>query len=266
MDAADPELTIAVSALGSRLAGLHLPDPHPAVDYLILVQAPELIPHQLLRADVQIERLDTLGLSLSRNAALALAKGQFLLLSDDDISLDLAAVLALRDVLVARPELTVAAGWRRERLPQGGRRGRAHRLTRWNSGRICAPEFLLRMADVRRVNGQFDAAFGVGAPYPLAEDYIFLTDLFKAGLHGAAVPISVGSHRAPSSGESWSDPKIRAARGAMLQRVFGRAAPLVRIAYALRHRQKLGPAFLRFAFGMLPGPSWAKDTGARGRK
>ncbi len=245
-------VTVAVSTLGHRVSSLSLPAPVAGINYLVLVQNPvseALMPS--MRDDVRVEAIETMGLSNSRNAALALAEGPFVLFSDDDLDLDPKGILALRTALEQAPDLTWAAGWRQERLPRRGVRSRIHRLGWFNSGRICAPELMVRNHDVTRAGVWFDPNFGVGARYPLGEEYAFVTDMLKAGLKGRSFPTVTGSHPHASTGENWSDPDLLAARQMLLTRVFGLWAPLLRMVYALRHRHRLGSvgAAVRFAMG-----------------
>jgi hypothetical protein len=247
-------VTIAISTLGARVEHIRLPDPQPGVDYLILVQKPqEAAPASLDRIcadrpDVSLSRLDSLGLSNSRNAALRLAQGDLVLFSDDDVILILSGVCALRDCFSADPTLVLAAGWRAGRPPRNAGRGR---LTRLNSGRICAPEFMVRRLSIHEIGVQFDLEFGRGARHGVGEDYVFVTDILRAGARGRTFPVVTGSHPGSSTGDQWNDPALLAARRAVLARVFGIWALPVRMAYVVRHRQRFGSIrrMMRFVAG-----------------
>ncbi|MCE8519054.1 glycosyltransferase family 2 protein [Ruegeria pomeroyi] len=245
-------VTVAISTLGSRVGGLSLPPQVAGISYLVLIQRPGKTAAAALQArgDVRFETLETVGLSYSRNAALALADGAFVLFSDDDLVLDPQGILALRDLLVANPRLTFAAGWRRERLPRSGRRAGIRRLGLFNSGRICAPELLVRRRRVMRAGIWFDPNFGIGARYPVGEEYAFVSDMLKARLRGQSVPIVTGSHPHESTGDDWMDDRLLVARQALLRRVFGIRAPVIRMLYAIRHRRRLGGAGAALRFGL----------------
>lgn len=248
-----PIVTVAISTVGARVGNIALPDFTPEIAYLVLVQGTGStpLPADLLRKDVTIEPLSTRGLSNSRNAALTLAKGDFLLFNDDDIELDTSGILELQKAFIDDPELALAAGWRRERLPKTGPRAVKHDLRTANSGRICAPELMLRLSAIRRTNIRFDPEFGLGAEFGLGEEFIFITDALKAGLKGVGFPVVTGAHPDESTGNDWQDPALMRARAAMLARVFGRWAVLARIAYAWRYRTRIGSLWrcLGFAFG-----------------
>ncbi|TNJ40944.1 glycosyltransferase family 2 protein [Phaeobacter sp. B1627] len=237
-------VTVAISTLGAGLERIRLPAPRAGLDYLILLQRPQEAPapEQALlagRGDVTLVPLDSLGLSNSRNAALDLACGDLLLFSDDDVTLDPAGILALRDRFAVLPDLVLAAGWRAERLPKGARE---QALSRFNSGRICAPEFMVRREATAALGVRFDPAFGLGARHGVGEDYVFVTDILRAGGRGRAVPVTVGAHPHESTGDRWDDPALLAARRAVIDRVFGPVGPGIWALFLLRHRRRFDAA------------------------
>ncbi|WP_456389768.1 hypothetical protein, partial [Profundibacter sp.] len=130
-------------------------------------------------------------------------------------------------------------------------RAAKHDLRTANSGRICAPELMVRVGAIRGANIAFDPEFGLGAKFGLGEEFIFITDALKAGLKGVGFPIVTGAHPDESTGNDWQDPALMRARAAMLARVFGRWAILARMAYAWRYRSRIGTirGCLGFAFG-----------------
>lgn len=237
-----PDIEIACSTLGARIAAIELPEPRAGISYLILLQQPESIAPDLYaalasRADTRVVPLSSIGLSNSRNAALTEAKAPYLLFSDDDVQLDLEGIADLAYQFVQDPDLALVAGWRAERLPKHAPARKY--LTRFSSGRICAPEFMVDLAKIRAAGLGFDPEFGLGARYGLSEDYVFVSDILRAGLKGIALPVVTGSHPEDSSGDNWSDPELMQARGAVIARVFGVWAPLIRLAYVVKHRRRM---------------------------
>lgn len=220
---------------------------------MVLVQNPDQAAGDPFEArdDVETLRLSTIGLSHSRNAAMGHAKGAFLVFVDDDMRLEIGGLMRLADHLAARPDLDFVAGWREGRLPSSGKRAGPHRLSLRNTGRICAPELMIRRSAVAARGIGFDTDFGKGARHALGEDYVFIADMLRAGLRGEALPVVVGAHAGQSSGEMWRDPAILTARLAVQKRVFGPFAPLVHPLYALKHWRDFcsGVAALRFALG-----------------
>lgn len=236
--AALPQITVAIATMGARSHEITLPSPRAGLCYLVLIQrAPDFMPHSD-RADLTYVALDSIGLSQSRNAALDACSTPFLVFADDDMTLDPKGLLSLAQRMTEAPDLDFVAGWRQERFPTTGPRARPHRLRKSNAGRICAPELMVRVAAVRRTGVRFDMQFGVGAPYPVGEDYIFICDMLDAGLRGEALPVVTGSHPEASTGEHWSNTQILQARRRVLSRCFGATTLLVTAAYVLRHRRR----------------------------
>lgn len=248
-----PSLTVAISTLGIRVLGLD-PAAWPAaagVDYLLLVQEagadPRIAGHLArlaARGDVTVARLEGRGLARSRNAGLERARGEVVLVADDDVGHPPGAFDAVRGFFRDRPAAALLVG-----VSLGGdgrprRRPVAARLSRWNAGRAASHEIAFRTAAVRAAGVRFDEGFGIGAGTPcfLGEEYVFLADCLAAGLSGRHLPVPVSVHPAPSTGDGWAGPEAARARAAVLGRVFGPLAPLARAGFALRNRRRFGSA------------------------
>lgn len=245
---APPQITLAIATLGTRANDVQLPGPVEGLRYDIFVQDPPILMPHSTRTDVCYTALPTRGLSHSRNAALTQCQTPFLVFADDDMTLDTGGVRALAAQLAADPTLDFAAGWRAGRMPQTGRRAGRYQLGKLNAGRVCAPELMVRLKAVRAANVTFDPQFGVGTAQPVGEDYIFVCDMLDAGLRGAAFAIVTGTHDGLSTGDNWQDAGVMAARRAVLARCFGAWAPVVRLAYVLRHRTRLGGWYAAWRF------------------
>ena len=114
-----PSLTVAFSTRGARALGLDAQGWPAAegLDYLVLAQEaeadPRVGPHLealASRPDVAVLRLASTGLSRSRNAALDAAKGEILLLADDDVTHPPGAFAGLRAFFAANPGIDLCAG------------------------------------------------------------------------------------------------------------------------------------------------------------
>jgi hypothetical protein len=248
-----PSLTVAFSSRGARALGLDARawPAAPGLDYLVLAQEPEadprLAPHLAAlaaRADVSVLPLASTGLSRSRNAALDHARGEILLIADDDVSHPPGAFEALRRFFADHPAAALAAGVSLDARgrPRKPPPARPRRLTRLNAGRVSSHELALRLAPVRAAGVRFDEGFGAGAGTPafLGEEYVFVADCLRAGLAGWHLPLPVSAHPAESSGFVWAGAAQARARAAVIARVFGPLAPLARAGFALRN-------FRRFA-------------------
>ena len=234
------EITIAIATLGPGAATVALPAPARGLRYTVFMQDPMSPPPHSTRADVAYVALETLGLSHSRNSALAQCATPLLVFADDDMVLDTDGLRNLAAQMDQDSELGFSAGWRAGRMPKTGRRAATYRLRKLTAGRVCAPELMVRVAAVRAAGVQFDTHFGVGAQHPVGEDYIFVCDMLEAGLRGTAFPIITGAHNGLSTGDNWRDTTILRARRTVLDRCFGGWSPIVRAVYALRHAKRLG--------------------------
>ncbi len=233
------KVTLAVSAMGRGDIALSAQSLPKWCRLLVVVQSPH--PRLAVHATPpfqQVVRDDGTGLSRSRNHALRLASTDLVLFVDDDMTLDFQGIARLRDEMISDSDLAIAVGWR------AGKRPDHHvvpiRLGKLNSGRVCAPEFMVRKTLIDSKGIRFDERFGVGTDCPTGEDYIFVTDALAAGLRVVSFPVVTGSHPHHSTGDNWKDPNLLCARRKVLTRVFGGWAPLVRVAYAAKHYRSLG--------------------------
>ena len=258
-----PSLTVAVSTRGARARGLAARawPVEPGVDYLVLVQDWDADPAVgpaldglVAWADVAVVRLASTGLSRSRNAALDAARGAVLLLADDDVIHPPGAYAGIRRAFAEDPGLDLLVG--RSLDPDGRPRKRPLPrrvpLTRLNAARASSHEIALRLAPARARGLRFDEGFGVGAgtEASLGEEYVFLADARAAGLRGVHDPLPVSVHPHESSGFVWAGEAQARARALVFARIFGRAAPAVRLAFALKNRRRFASradlaAFLR---------------------
>lgn len=247
-----PTLTIAIATAAKRAATIELPAPRNGVRYYIGVQMLGEVPEKIAaRTDVEVEQLCTVGLSRNRNAALGACKTDLLLLADDDLSWRQEGIDALRAALAADPRLDIAAGRLEDTTgaPLKKYPAAVSALGLLNCGHVGSPEIMLRMAFVRPHELRFDERFGVGSCYPSGEEYIFITDAIKRGARVRYIPHVVAIHPPMSTGDNWSDARLIEARARVLGRVWGHAAPLVRIAYAIKKHRRLGlKRALHFAF------------------
>lgn len=250
-----PVLTVGYSCLAERLGNIEWPDVPDDVELLVAVQGGEIAG---LPDGVRSIQVDGRGVARSRNAVIGAATARYLLFCDDDVVVDVSGVRAALQRL-AESGHAVALG--RGVDPTGRLRKsyprRVRKLTRYNSGRAATYEMLIDVAQVRAAGLRFDERFGAGAPLHLADEYVFLADLLKAGLTGIAVPEVFGCHPEVSSGSRWGTVSDAHARAVAINRVFGRWAPIVRLAFAVKQRRRLGSvrSALRFVANHAQPPS-----------
>jgi hypothetical protein len=245
-----PLLTIGYSVLGERAAAIRLPERRADVEILVVVQGsvPDGAPQ---RDDVRYETLDSRGVTRSRNAVLDGARGRFVLFADDDIVFRADGVRRVLAELQADDDLALvlaAAVDPSGRMRKGYPR-RAVRLTRWNSGKAATYEMMLRREAFAEAGIRFDERFGAGAPdLYLGDEYILVADAVAAGLRGRFLPCVIAVHPETSSGSGFGTARDARARAAVFTRVFGRLAPLARLAFVARSPRRFGSAGLTARF------------------
>lgn len=239
------EVTFGYSTLASRIGRVRLPQPSGGAEVLLCVQdgaAPHTHPDARgpsATSAARVVAVPGLGVARSRNAAIFEAGRRYLMFCDDDITVDIQGVAQalahLREhgvALVLGCSLD-AQGRTRKRTPC-----KPVRLSRLNSASAATFEMLIDTTQVRNAGVIFDERFGAGASLHLGDEFIFITDLLRAGLRGEAGPWVLATHPDQSSGERWDTEHDRHARAVAINRVFGPLAPAIRAAFSARHFSK----------------------------
>ena len=238
------ELTIGISALTDRVHLIDLPSAVRHAEILIITQhrpgtADASVP-SALQGQARIVNLDSLGVAKSRNAALDLASGPYLLFGDDDVSLYPGGVVrAIRHLQSTGAALALGCAVDDARRSRGRRSARTRPLTLRNSGRAATYLMLVDVEQVRRSGVRFDERFGAGVPNYLGDEYIFIADLLRAGLRCDSVPFVFGMHPAHSSGALWSIGRDLPARAAAIERAWGSRALIPKAAIAAKNWSKV---------------------------
>lgn len=238
-----PLLTIAYSTLGGRARNIRLPDARAGIELLMLVQGADAVLMSDLprRADLRVIALPGRGVARSRNAALDHALGRFLIFADDDITFYPEALDHLLAEFATDPRLALALGQAEDAHGILRKRYPVHpvRLTRFNSAKAATYEMMIRLDPVRAAGLRFDERFGAGMPDFVGDEYIFITDLLKAGLSCRFFPVTLATHPAESSGLRWSGADAMRARKALFHRVFGTAGPVVALLFVARNWRRV---------------------------
>ena len=243
------KLTLGYSTLAERVENMVEPPLHEKWESILIIQNPNRIEWQgsrasriLDRPDVSLELLDTKGVAKSRNRAIWLARGEYLVFSDDDVTFDTAGLERAIKFLDSNPKYSLLLG---QAVDQTGALRKRYptsvtKLGRFNSARAATYEMIIRVDAVRQLGVQFDENFGAGAVNYLGDEYIFIVDLIKAGGKAVFAPITIAMHPTESSGSRWGSPADRRARAIIFTRVFGVFAPLVRLPFGMRRLKELG--------------------------
>jgi GT2 family glycosyltransferase len=243
------KLTLGYSTMAHRVGNITPPPLHANWQLVVVVQNPEGISWRgqglaglMLRDDLSVEELSSVGVAKSRNRAIWLANSEYLVFSDDDIKFDVEGLEAAIDYLDQHPQYSLLLAQAAD--PEGKLRKRYPKkevaLTRLNSARAATYEMVIRVDAVRQLGVWFDEDFGAGAKNYLGDEYIFIVDLIKAGGKAVFAPITIATHPHESSGSRWGSEVDRVARAKVFTRVFGKLAPLIRAAFAIRRLKELG--------------------------
>jgi hypothetical protein len=243
------KLTIGYSVLVDRVQNIQPPEVRADWETVIVVQNPQetswsLDDFQQLgsRSDLQVEELQSVGVAKSRTRAIWLAGSEYLVFADDDIVFNETGLEDAIHYLDSHPKLSLLlaqaqdpSGRLRKRYPKA-----VKKLGLFNSARAATYEMIIRVDAVRQFGVVFDESFGAGSENYLGDEYIFITDLLRAGGKAEFVPITIATHPEISSGSGWGTDRDRIARAKVFTRVFGALAPLVRVAFGLRRMRELG--------------------------
>lgn len=247
-------LTIAYSVLAEGLSRVELPPVRPDTEILMLVQGTGGVAPR--RRDVRVIRLDSTGVTASRNAAIREAIGEVLVFGEEDVTWltdGLAAVLA---TFKDNPRLAVLLGRANDETGALRKRYPAFResATIWNSARVGTIELAVRPELIRQAKVTFDEDFGAGTPNFLGDEYIFVADANRAKLKCDYFPITFSQHPKDSSGTRFGTDADARARSRVFERVFGWFAPVVRGALWLRNPGRFGSFArgVRFVTGVFP--------------
>ena len=194
------------------------------------------------RKNFRHHELPSKGVAKSRNQAIDLAQGDYLIFSDDDITFNEFGLRQAIEFLDAHPDVSLLLG---QATDESGTLRKSYpatveKLGSLNSARAATYEMIVRVADVRRLGVRFDEDFGAGAKNYLGDEYIFVVDLIRAGGKAVFAPITLAQHPTESSGSRWGSAQDRRARAVIFTRVFGVFAPFVRLPFGIRRRRELG--------------------------
>ncbi len=244
-------LTIGYSVLAERVKNI-TPPTFESAELMVVVQNPNQVSYsQELLAT--FEELGSVGVAKSRNRAIELAGGDYLVFADDDIIFDTKGLEEICNYLDEDPEVAIALAQAQDQ--SGGLRKRypkvIEKLSLLNSARAATYEMVVRVERIKELGIRFDTDFGAGVENYLGDEYIFIADLLRAGGRGVFLPITIATHPKDSSGSGWGTERDRKARAKVFTRVFGSLAPAIRLAFGIRRLGELGGLgnLVRFVLG-----------------
>lgn len=218
-----PKLSVLIATFRPkgirRVEKMRLPE-MPDVEYVVSWQehgdAP--VPTSIAnRNDITVIRFDKKGVSRNRNNAIDHAKGEIMLMADDDLTYTKSQLNAVIDTFDANPETDYAS------FMYAGASHKTYPATETGLGTL--PRFFSQSCieiAIRRNNRtaslRFNHDFGPGAPLLTAgEDELFLLTARKKKLNCRFFPIVITAHPQPSTGaRKINDPGILKACGALI--------------------------------------------------
>ena len=242
-----PRITVGFSTLAARGGGCEMSFSGNDIEVLLVVQGGEIKSKQ---PHVRVIYTSSFGLSASRNCVIESASGRYILFADDDCVVLTERLASVVEYFENNPEIGLIAarsedfsGNLRKKFPS-----RIKFLNKWNSGRIGSIEIVVDRIRLLDAGVRFDTAFGLGSHNYMGEEYIFITDLLKKGIKAVFLPVTIVRHEQESTGSLFGFESDLRVRLAVLDRVFGCSAPLIRLVFALKHIRKFHSFRLALAF------------------
>jgi hypothetical protein len=247
--AANPKLTIAYSVLAGGLGSVVLPEPRPDTEILVLVQGSGgTVPR---REDVREIRLDSHGVTRSRNEAIRQTRGEVLVFGEENAEWIRGGLDEVVEIFADNPRLAVFLGRAEDESGALRKRYPAFRepATMWTSARVGTIELAVRPAMLIRAGVLFDEEFGAGTDNYLGDEYILVGDANRSGLRCEYFPITISRHPRESSGTAFGTAADARARSRVFERVFGWFAPVPRLLVWARNPRRFGANGFRFVIG-----------------
>ena len=225
--------------IGATEQNIHYVISHQISSAVLSTEAGEYVESLRKRNDVFYRMLKGQGVARNRNNTLSSLKpGELCLILDDDVRLCENAYETVIKTFEAHPSADVISfkilDFEGKDFKRYATAEQRHTLK--SLAGIGTTEMAFRSDAVLRTGVSFDERFGPGAPdYPVGEDYIFAMDLYRRKTAMLFVPIPIVSHPSGSTGGS-PDAKVVFGRGAVFARVFGPAALLADLYFALKKR------------------------------
>lgn len=206
------------------------------VEYTVSWQQPKGdIPSYLAsRDDFRILKFYTKGSSTNHNHAIDAARGEILLMADDDQKYTADSLRAIISAFDSHPDCDFLTF---RFTTDGPAKYYPSESFDWRKPPKGAYVSTIEMA-VRRSSltpdTRFDENFGVNCPFACGDDQVFLHNLLKAGLKGRFIPMDICFHPGDTTGSRLSMAVMAEAKGAMFMKLHPLSWPLRMLAHARR--------------------------------
>jgi len=205
---------------------------------------------------LRIFNYSELGISKSRNRALSHARGEILLITDEDVELLDGFSKTLTETFDKNPEADLITfqclnekGAKRKNYADSGF---------WHDKRsimrVSSVEIAMRRDSLEKNALFFDERFGVGSKFPTGSETVFLSDALARGMKILYHPKAIVMHPDESSGRAlFGNRELIRAKGGMFCRIFGWKAYGICLYFALKKRKETGFSLLQNMKLMLSG-------------
>lgn len=220
-----PRLTVAISTFGAdgigRVAGMGLP-PVDNVEYVVSWQraGDAAVPREIAsRPDIRVVPASTLGLSNNRNHSIAAARGEIILLADDDLSYTPAGLQTVINTFDSDPSIDFATfRYDKPRFKRYPAKITPYsRLPKGFAPASIEIAFRNYMAHAPAAPA-FNPLLGIGAPYlQCGEENLFIMQAQARGYKGTFFPVTITTHRGePTGARKVERPGVLRAQGALI--------------------------------------------------
>ncbi len=184
--------------------------------------------------NIKVVNDSNFGLSRSRNRAMFSCEAKWAWILDDDVVLLPGAVKFLKKVLNENEQhcLTIVKAIdfshndRRTYPDQAG-----FLRTQKQIENISSIEMVIHVPTFKKLNLAFDERFGLGASFPMGEEYILVKDIIEHGEHIYFIPISLVQHDVFSSGKNPAYINAIKTRGALAAKYYPKFTFYFKIKY-----------------------------------
>lgn len=260
------DVLICTSGNGIRKAANVLGAPRPDVRYVVSLQgiaeAGDMPPALLKRTDVEVVAAAGRGLSANRNNAVAYAKGDIILFSDDDNLYSWDDFDRVLSAFNACPDADIICF---RSAYYDGRLCRTFPSARFDLSRPPRG-YYVRSCEIamRRRKGYpaFDEHFGLGSEYlACGEEEIFIHDALRLGFRVVYCPLTIVRTDSDTTGSQFNvRASVRRSKGAVLAAIHGMVPAYLRVLkYASFHVS--GMSRLTALRDMCKGIAYAKKVG-----
>lgn len=230
---------------GVGSVGQVLMQPAPDVHYVVSVQHSRSLDEMpsawrtaldalALRPDVSVTTLEGRGLSRNRNNALRHARGEVVVIADDDCRYAPANIERIRQAYAAHPEADAvcfeAAAYNGTLLKSYPATAATYAEARRQGYAPASVELTFRRKPFLDAGLSFNEQFGLGAPcFVAGEEEVLLADACRAGLAVMFVPEVITLTDPATTGTGFlADSRLQVTKGAVFRHCFGTPAALWR--------------------------------------